>query len=97
MKKGLRKFETDNTSISSYLYHTILGQKWDKNVLNFSVPEDLSAPGLPVLNYYQCEAIRKALVEPLCLIQGPPGTGKTVTSASIVYHLSRAINSGSSK
>lgn len=33
----------------------------------------------------------------MCLIQGPPGTGKTVTSASIVYHLSRAINIGNSK
>lgn len=61
------------------------------------IPEDLSAPGLPQLNYYQREAIRKALVEPLCLIQGPPGTGKTVTSASIVYHLSRVINTGTSK
>ena len=31
------------------------------------------------------------------LLWGPPGTGKTVTSASIVYHLSRAINIGISK
>jgi regulator of nonsense transcripts 1 len=37
------------------------------------------------------------LIEPLCLIQGPPGTGKTVTSASIVFHLSRAINANISK
>ena len=29
------------------------------------------------------------LQKPLSLIQGPPGTGKTVTSASIVYHLSK--------
>lgn len=62
MKKGLRKFESENTSISSYLYHTILGQKWDKNEFNFYIPEDLSAPGLPDLNYYQREAIRKALI-----------------------------------
>ena len=33
--------------------------------------------------------MRKALSNPLCLIQGPPGTGKTVTSGTIVYHLSR--------
>lgn len=51
------------------------------------MPEKLDTPGLPKLNFYQEEAVRKALVEPLCLIQGPPGTGKTVTSASIVYHL----------
>jgi len=34
-------------------------------------------------------AIKTVLQRPLGLIQGPPGTGKTVTSASIVYHLTR--------
>jgi regulator of nonsense transcripts 1 len=29
------------------------------------------------------------LQRPLSLIQGPPGTGKTVTSATLVYHLTR--------
>ena len=32
-------------------------------------------------------AVKKALITPLCLIQGPPGTGKTVTSTTLVYHL----------
>lgn len=62
---------------------------WIKNNLDITPSEDLTAPGLPKLNYYQQEAVRRALVEPLCLIQGPPGTGKTVTSATIVYHLVR--------
>ena len=87
MKKGLRKFENDHSSISSYLYHSILGQSWPKTFLDVKLPDNLEIPGLPRLNFYQQEAVRRALVEPLCLIQGPPGTGKTVTSASIVYHL----------
>lgn len=90
MKKGLRIFLNDHGSISSYLYHTILGQQWQKTVLDVRIPDKIEIPGLPKLNFYQEEAVRKALKEPLCLIQGPPGTGKTVTSASIVYHLVRA-------
>ena len=54
------------------------------------MPDKIGAPGLPKLNFYQEEAVRKALKLPLCLIQGPPGTGKTVTSAAIVYHLVKA-------
>ncbi len=34
-------------------------------------------------------AVKSVLKKPLSLIQGPPGTGKTVTSASIVYQLSK--------
>jgi len=37
----------------------------------------------------QVYAVKTVLQRPLSLIQGPPGTGKTVTSATIVYHLSR--------
>lgn len=54
--------------------------------------EDYSVRGLPPLNESQNKAIRSALDSPFCLIQGPPGTGKTVTTASIVYHLSNSIN-----
>jgi len=37
--------------------------------------------------------VKTVLQRPLSLIQGPPGTGKTVTSATIVYHLSRLTGS----
>jgi hypothetical protein len=53
MKKGLRTFENNHTSISSYLYHTILGQPWQKTNLDIKVPEKLDVPGLPKLNFYQ--------------------------------------------
>ena len=53
------------------------------------MPKRFSAPNLPELNHSQMAAVKSVLQKPLSLIQGPPGTGKTVTSASIVYHLSR--------
>lgn len=49
----------------------------------------VAAPNLPDLNHSQVYAVKSVLQKPLSLIQGPPGTGKTVTSASIVYHLSK--------
>lgn len=61
MKKGLRVFLNDHTSISSYLYHTILGQPWQKTILDIKVPEKIEIPGLPKLNFYQEEAVRKAM------------------------------------
>ena len=53
---------------------------------------DYSVKGLSKLNPSQNEAVKNALNSMFCLIQGPPGTGKTVTTASIVYHLSKIIN-----
>ncbi|KMS94059.1 hypothetical protein BVRB_025210, partial [Beta vulgaris subsp. vulgaris] len=54
-----------------------------------SLPSDLSAPNIPMLNQSQIAAVKSVLQKPLSLIQGPPGTGKTVTSATVVYHLSQ--------
>jgi hypothetical protein len=39
MKKGLKKFENDHTSISSFLYHSILGQSWAKSYLDIRIPK----------------------------------------------------------
>lgn len=86
MKKGLQIFTTDKQSISAYLFYKIMG-KPDEQFFKGSVPKTLSVKGLPKLNIYQTEAIKKAMTSPLCLIQGPPGTGKTVVSAALVYHL----------
>lgn len=73
MKMGLKKFYTDEKSISSYLYFRLLGQKVPEPVLDFECPQNFAVPNLPELNIYQLEAIKKALRSPLCLIQGPPG------------------------
>ena len=73
MKMGLKKFFTDEKSISSYLYYRLLGQKVPEPVFDLECPQNFAVPNLPELNIYQLEAIKKALRSPLCLIQGPPG------------------------
>ena len=90
MQRALRSFAIDETSISGYLYHRILGHDVPDPAVKATVPTRLSAPGLPDINHSQAEAIRRVLTQPLSLIQGPPGTGKTVTSATIVHHLAAA-------
>ena len=89
MQNALKTFAVDDTSVSGYLYHRLLGHDVEQQVLKTIVPADLSVPGLPTLNQSQMQAVRTVLQKPLSLIQGPPGTGKTVTSASLIYHLSK--------
>lgn len=87
MQNALKTFAVDDTSVSGYLYHRLLGHDVDLQTLKSTVPSRLSVPGLPDLNHSQLTAVKAVLQKPLSLIQGPPGTGKTVTSASLVYHL----------
>mmetsp|Transcript_25420 Transcript_25420/g.27792 ORF Transcript_25420/g.27792 Transcript_25420/m.27792 type:complete len:1081 (+) Transcript_25420:100-3342(+) len=89
MQNALKTFAVDDTSVSGYLYHRLLGHEVGEQVLKINLPSKLSVPGLPELNHSQIAAIKAVLKNPLSLIQGPPGTGKTVTSASLVYHLAR--------
>lgn len=89
MQAAMRTFAVDDTSVSGYLYHKLLGHDVEPQTIRANVPKHFTAPNLPQLNHSQVYAVRKALSNPLCLIQGPPGTGKTVTSATIVYHLTR--------
>lgn len=92
IKRGLKKFHHESSSVSSYLYYKLLGQDAKVPAIEIEYPQECSAPNLPQLNVYQVDAVKKALKAPLCLIQGPPGTGKTVTSATIVYHLVKNIH-----
>ncbi|RLN05787.1 hypothetical protein BBO99_00002835 [Phytophthora kernoviae] len=91
MQAAMKTFAVDDTSLTGYLYHKILGHAVDVQPLRIprSVGTHFSAPGLPELNPPQMEAVKGVLEAPLSLIQGPPGTGKTVTSASIVFHMSK--------
>jgi regulator of nonsense transcripts 1 len=87
MQSALKTFAIDDSSVSGYLYHRLLGHELAPQLIRANVPQDLNAPGLPELNYSQVAAVKSVLQSPLSLIQGPPGTGKTFTSATIVYHL----------
>uniref|UniRef100_K3X0E4 Upf1 domain-containing protein n=1 Tax=Globisporangium ultimum (strain ATCC 200006 / CBS 805.95 / DAOM BR144) TaxID=431595 RepID=K3X0E4_GLOUD len=91
MQAALKTFAVDDTSLTGYLYHKILGHDVEMQALRVprSIGTKISAPGLPELNPPQMDAVKGVLSQPLSLIQGPPGTGKTVTSAAIVYHMSK--------
>ena len=91
---ALKAFAVDDTSVSGYIYHKLLGHDVNESVkhhrgsnIDVSGKQKWSAPNLPELNHSQIAAVKMVLQQPLSLIQGPPGTGKTVTSATIVYHL----------
>lgn len=92
MQAALKTFAVDDTSLTGYLYHKILGHDVEMQALRVprsAIGAKLAAPGLPELNPPQLDAVKGVLAQPLSLIQGPPGTGKTVTSAAIVYHMAK--------
>ena len=89
MQAALKRFAVDDQSVSTYIYHRLLGNDVEDVLFRCHLPRQFSAPNLPELNKSQVYAVRHALQRPLSLIQGPPGTGKTVTSATIVYQLVR--------
>jgi regulator of nonsense transcripts 1 len=93
MQNAMKKFAVDNKSASGYIYHKLLGHEVEKVEFDIKLPTRFSIPGFTELNVSQANAVKTVLQRPLSLIQGPPGTGKTVTSATIVYHLSN-INKG---
>jgi len=93
MQNALKTFAIDDTSVTGYIYHKLLGHPVEEQrIATAKLPikdEDFLVPGLPPLNDIQKEAVLNVIQRPLSLIQGPPGTGKTVTSATLVYHLTR--------
>ncbi|AMD22919.1 HHR150Cp [Eremothecium sinecaudum] len=89
MQDALKKFAVDKKSISGYLYYKILGHDVPEIKFDVNMPKDFTIPNFTALNQSQKKAISHVLQQPLSLIQGPPGTGKTVTSAAIVYFLSK--------
>lgn len=89
MKTGLNKMTKDASCMSPYIQKKLLGLPAGPETLKSEPPRTIVVPGLPSLNHSQVAAIKAVLTRPLSLIQGPPGTGKTVTSATIVYHLTQ--------
>ncbi|KAL4183964.1 hypothetical protein AMTRI_Chr11g157650 [Amborella trichopoda] len=89
MQGAMKTFAVDETSVSGYIYHHLLGHEVEVQVVRNSLPRRFGAPGLPELNASQVFAVKSVLQKPVSLIQGPPGTGKTVTSAAIVYHMAK--------
>ena len=98
MQNALKTFAIDDTSVTGYIFHSLLGHPVEEQRISTArVPasnEEFSVPGLPPLNESQMEAVASVIQRPMSLIQGPPGTGKTVTSATLVYHLTKQPNMG---
>uniref|UniRef100_A0A6G1SGJ9 DNA helicase n=1 Tax=Aceria tosichella TaxID=561515 RepID=A0A6G1SGJ9_9ACAR len=94
MQQSLVKLANEDVvSVSPNIINRLLGRNIvDDIIIPCTLPKNFTANNLPDLNKSQIDAIKHALQRPLSLIQGPPGTGKTVTSATIVYHLSRTSN-----
>ncbi|XP_038687689.1 regulator of nonsense transcripts 1 homolog [Tripterygium wilfordii] len=89
MQTAMKTFAVDDTSVSGYIYHHLLGHEVEIQLVRNTLPRRFGAPGLPELNASQVFAVKSVLQKPISLIQGPPGTGKTVTSAAIVYHMAK--------
>ncbi|KAJ0594500.1 putative Helicase superfamily, ATP-binding domain, RNA helicase UPF1, UPF2-interacting [Helianthus annuus] len=89
MQGAMKNFAVDETSVSGYIYHHLLGHEVEMQMVRNALPRRFGAPGLPELNASQVFAVKSVLQRPISLIQGPPGTGKTVTSAALVYHMAK--------
>ncbi|KAK7944619.1 hypothetical protein WMY93_000347 [Mugilogobius chulae] len=93
MQSALKTFAVDETSVSGYIYHKLLGHEVEDVVIKCQLPKRFTAQGCRTSTTPgHVYAVKTVLQRPLSLIQGPPGTGKTVTSATIVYHLARQGN-----
>ena len=57
MKAALRTFAVDETSVSGYVYHRLLGHDVDDIVIKCQLPKRFSAPGLPELNHSQVSVL----------------------------------------
>lgn len=49
----MKMFAVDETSVSGYLYHRLLGHEVEQQTLRVHMPKRFSAPGLPELNHSQ--------------------------------------------
>jgi regulator of nonsense transcripts 1 len=76
MQNALKTFAIDDTSVTGYIYHKLLGhQVEEQRIASAKLPikdEDFTVPALPPLNEIQKEAVLNVIQRPLSLIQGPP-------------------------
>ena len=61
MKLALDKFAADESSVSAYIYHRLLGHEVEDVVYRLELPQNFSAPNLPELNRSQV-CLKKNLI-----------------------------------
>ena len=69
MQAAMKTFAVDETCVSAYIYHKLLGHEVDDVVSKCALPKRFSAPGLPELNHSQVYAVKTVLQRHLSLIQ----------------------------
>ena len=69
MQSALKTFAIDKTSVSTYIYHKLLGHEIEDMVMKVSLPKRFSVTGLPELNHSQVYAVKTVLQRHLSLIQ----------------------------
>jgi len=69
MQAALKTFAVDDTSVSPYIYHALLGHDFEIPPIRTVLPARYNVPGLPDLNHSQIHAIREALTRAFSLIQ----------------------------
>lgn len=69
MQAAMKTFAVDETSVSGYIYHKLLGHDMEEQIVKCTLPKRFSAPGLPELNHSQVYAVKTVLQRPLSLIQ----------------------------
>ena len=69
MLTALRTFAVDNTSVSGYLYHSILGHTVEPVAVKATLPRRFSAPGLPELNHSQVRGVSRCCFRLRCAVQ----------------------------
>ena len=57
MQTALKTFAVDETSVSGYIYHRLLGHEVEQPTLRVNLPRRFGAPGLPELNHSQVTAM----------------------------------------
>ena len=67
-KAALRTFAVDETSVSGYVYHRLLGHDVDDIVIKCQLPKRFSAPGLPELNHSQVSVEQQEILTLLLFI-----------------------------
>ena len=67
MQSAMRTFAVDENSVSTYIYHQLLGHEAvEEPTLKNVIPKRFSAPGLPELNHSQVETF--TIIEYLLII-----------------------------
>ena len=84
MQSALKTFAVDETSVSGYIYHKLLGHEVEDVIIKCQLPKRFTAQGLPDLNHSQVlvalGAVRAGHEQLLC---GGPRVSASLTATCI--------------